>query len=128
MKIKIKEYSITYCTKKNKLKKNILHEIEKKIELKEQEFIESNYNQNKKRERDELINELQNMVEDQKKGAKIRSRAKWIEDGEKCTKYFFNLERKHNVSNTIRQLKKDDGNLTSTNAEILDEQYNFFFI
>ena len=126
MKIKIKEYSITYCTKKNKLKKNILHEIEKKIELKEQEFIESNYNQNKKRERDELINELQNMVEDQKKGAQIRSRAKWIEDGEKCTKYFFNLERKHNVSNTIRQLKKDDGNLTSTNAEILDEQYNFY--
>ena len=34
-KTKIKEYSISYCTRKIAVKKNILNEIEQKIELKE---------------------------------------------------------------------------------------------
>ena len=59
-------------------------------------------------------------------GGQIRSRAKWIEDGVKCTKYFFSLERKHNMNNIIKQLKRQDGTITSTNAKILEEQYTFY--
>ena len=125
-KIKIKEQTIEYCTKKNKLKKNILNDLEQKIDKKEQELINSNYNYRIMRERDELVNNLHSMIEIQNRGAQIRSRAKWIEDGEKCTKYFFSLERKHNMNNTIKQLKRQDGTITSTNAEILEEQYNFY--
>ena len=125
-KIKSKEQTIEYCTRKNKLKNNILNDIEQKIDKKEQELINSNYNHRIMRERDELVNNLPSMTEVQKRGAQIRSRAKWIEDGEKCTKYFCSLERKHNMNNTIKQLKRQDGTITLTNAEILEEQYNFY--
>ena len=110
--------------KKNKLKTNIIHEIEQKIDIKEEEFIKSNYKQNIERERDELINSLHSMIEVQK-GAQIRSRAQWVEEGENVLN-IFSLERKHNINNTIKQLKREDCTLASTNAEILEEQYKFY--
>ena len=65
-----------------------------KLESKEQDLINSNFNHNIRIERDNLADTLHNIVEEQKEGAKIRSRARWIEDGEKPTKYFYNLEKK----------------------------------
>ena len=65
------------------------------------------------------------MIEEQNKGAQI-SRAKWVEEGERCTNYFFGLERKHISNNTIKQLKRENDTLTSSNVEILEEQYNFY--
>ena len=66
------------------------------------------------------------MWKKQNEGAKIRSRARWIEEGEKPTKYFFNLEKKNASNNTIKQLKKSNGEYVSTNKEILEEQFNFY--
>ena len=65
-----------------------------KLEQKEQDLIDSNFNQNIQIERDNFAGILHNIVEEQKVGAKIRSRARWAEDGEKSTKYFYNLEKK----------------------------------
>ena len=111
--------------KKNKLKKNIIHEIEQKIDIKEEEFIKSNYKQSIEREIDELINSLHSMIEVQKRDTD-KKQGSMGRRGEKCTKYFFSLERKHNINNTIKQLKREDRTLTSTNAEILEEQYKFY--
>ena len=50
-----------------------------------------------------------------------------MEEGERCTKYFFvGLERKHISNNSIKQLKRENDTPTSSNAEILEEQYNFY--
>ena len=58
---------------------------------------------------------------DQKcKGAQIRSRSKWIYEGEKNTKYFFNLEKRHQSSNVIKELRTQEGNL-SNDYEIIGE-------
>ena len=38
---------------------------------------------------------------------------KWIEQGEKPTKYFFNLEKKNYVTKTLLQIKLDNGEITS---------------
>ena len=125
-KIKVKEFTIAYCTKKQAIKKNLIKDIEQKLEHKEQELIDSNYKQNIKIEKDNLADTLHSIVEKQKEGAKIRSRARWVEEGEKSTKYFFNLEKKNVSNNTIKQLKKSNGEYVSTNNEILEEQYNFY--
>lgn len=69
-KIKIKEYSISYCTKKQSVKRNIIKEIENKIAEKEQELIDSNYRHNIQLERDILVNKLHNIIEDQKREQK----------------------------------------------------------
>jgi len=45
------------------------------------------------------------------KEAMFRSRTKWIEDGEKPTKYFFNLEKLNYEKKIITQLKTTDGEI-----------------
>ena len=125
-KIKIKEFTISYCKYKQKVRKNVIKELEDRVQAKEQEVINSNYNRNKQAERDELINDLHNLVNESNKGAQIRSRAKWVEEGEKSTKFFFNLEKQNISKNTIRKLKKEDGSLTHSDADIMDEGYKFY--
>ena len=125
-KVKIKEYTIGYCINKQTIKRNIMKELEIQIEQKEQKLTESNYKHKIQLERDTLVNNLHNFVEEQKNGAKIRSRAKWVEEGERCSKYFYSLEKKNYSNNTIKQLKKENGTFTSNNKEILEEEYAFY--
>lgn len=104
-----------------------MKDLEAKIQRKEEDLINSTHTNNTVIvERDCLVNELHEMVKEQNSGAQIRSRAKWIEEGEKSTKYFFNLERQNISNNTIKRLKKDDGSYTQSATEILDEQYTFY--
>ena len=63
-KIKIKEYTIAYCSKKQAVKKNVMKEVEKQLELKEQILIDSNYRHSIQLERDVLVNSLHKLVED----------------------------------------------------------------
>ena len=97
-----------------------------KLEQKEQELIDSNFSQNIKTEKDNLADTLYNIVEEQEEGAKIRSRARWIEEGEKSTKYFCNLEKSNFANNTIKELKTLSGEHVTSNKEILKEQYKFY--
>ena len=101
-------------------------DIEIKLETKEQDLINSNFNHNIRIERDNLADTLHNIVEEQKEGAKIRSRARWVEEGEKPTKYFYNLEKKNSSNNTIKELKTQNGDYVTSNKEILAEQYKFY--
>ena len=56
----------------------------------------------------------------------IRSKAKDIDQGEKPTKYFCNLEKHNFISKTMTQLQKDDGTIISEQQEILKEAENFY--
>ena len=58
-------------------------------------------------------------------GAQIRSRAKWIEDGEKSTAYFLNLEKRHSAHNVIESLKYKEKKSTD-NQGILDICKDFY--
>ena len=50
-------------------------------------------------------NELNSLYESKGKEASFRSKVKWIEQGEKPTKYFFNLGKKNYVTKTLLQIK-----------------------
>ena len=39
----------------------------------------------------------------------FRSKVKWTKQGEKLTKYFFNLEKKHYLTKTLLQIKLHNG-------------------
>ena len=103
-----------------------MKELETNIQLKEDELIKNNYNRKTILERDCLADELHRLVQKQNVGAQIRSRAKWVEEGEVSSKFFLNLENKNVNNNTIKCLKKDDGSYTKTEDEILIEQHNFY--
>lgn len=56
--------------------------------------------------------ELDEIYTHKARGAFVRSRAKWLEEGEQNSHYFFNLEKYHSNLNTINKLNID-GDLTS---------------
>ena len=58
------------------------------------------------------------MYKSKGKEASFRSKVKWIEQGEKPTKYFFNLEKKNYVTKTLLQIKLDNGEITSDMKKI----------
>ena len=56
----------------------------------------------------------------------MRARCRWHNEGEKNTKYFLNLEKRHYKQGVISQLKLDDKNFVTTDKEILSECETFY--
>ena len=57
------------------------------------------------------------------------STVKWVEQGEKPTKYFFNLEKRNYEKKIITQLKISDGEIISDIKQInkeIEEYYKSF--
>ncbi len=47
--------------------------------------------------------DLENLQKELDRGAFVRSRRKWMEEGERNSKYFFNLEKRSAEANLIRK-------------------------
>ena len=50
----------------------------------------------------------------------------WIEQGEKPTKYFFNLEKRNHNHKTIKEFKYPEGKSVTKEEEILEEIESFY--
>ena len=59
-------------------------------------------------------------------GIRVRSRAQIIEDDEKPTNYFCNLEKHNYSSEIIPKLDTDDGKTITDQFEILNETKKFY--
>ena len=59
------------------------------------------------------------------KGSIVRSKTRWIEQGENPTKYFFNPEKKDN-DKTMKELKHPKGKSVTKKEEILEEVEIFY--
>ena len=69
--------------------------------------------------------ELNKITEYKTKGAIVRSRIRWHEEGEKSTKYFLNLEKRQHSKTHITELKYD-GREINDSDEILTSQRLFY--
>ena len=56
----------------------------------------------------------------------FRSKAIWLEQGEKPTKYFFNLEKTNYEKKLIREVKLGNGEVTSDSTRIEKELEKYF--
>ena len=65
--------------------------------------------------------ELEKIIEIRTKGAILRSKSKWYNEGEKNTKYFLNLEKRHYKQGTISQIKINDSEFVTSDKKILTE-------
>ena len=70
--------------------------------------------------------ELESIIEYKTKGAIIRSRARWYNEGEKNSKYFLNLENRHCKRKTITQIKGNNGSFLTNDSDILEECNTFY--
>ena len=78
------------------------------------------------KEYDNVKAELQQIFEAKGKGAILRSKARWVEQGEKSTKYFFNLEKRNFNRKVITEIRREDGKTLLEEHEILKEIESFY--
>uniref|UniRef100_A0A3B3HKX7 Reverse transcriptase domain-containing protein n=1 Tax=Oryzias latipes TaxID=8090 RepID=A0A3B3HKX7_ORYLA len=72
-----------------------------------------------------LQSKLDELYTEKAKGAFIRSKAKWMEDGEKNSTYFFNLEKSRQRKKTITKLQIENS-LVDDQNNIKDYITNFY--
>ena len=75
---------------------------------------------------DDAKKQLEVLRMDKLKGAMVRSKAKWVDEGEKPTKYFCNLEKRNFTNKIIQRVEKDNGKVITTQHEILEEICKYY--
>lgn len=119
----IKSLSIDYCRRHSAMKRERFKLLSEKVaslkSLVDQGHVSalSDYR--------EELSDLQEFSLDEARGAQVRSRARWVEEGESSTAYFFHLEKKPKVESTISSLKVGDRSVTST-EDLLATAANFY--
>ena len=130
IKLKVRESSLYYS--KERKKKSALQEdeIERTIAAIEIKLEDKNI---EAKQREELLGVLKSKkdqhekkIEYRTKGAILRSQCRWHNEGEKNTKYFLNLEKRHYKQGTISQLKTDNDIVITTDKDILKECLSFY--
>ena len=128
IKLQIRDTSIKYSKAKTKKMKSKEADVESEIAALERQF-ESSTNNDKEALAEQLRVkkiELENIIEYKTKGAIIRSKARWYNEGEKNNKYFLNLENRHCKKKTIMQIKTKDGVSLTNDPDILKECNSFY--
>lgn len=125
LKIKCREFAQKFS--KGECKKKIEKvELERKLSLLESDLDKQN---------DDLVKEeyirirekLEKINKYECRGAGIRSRVKWMEDGEKNTSYFLSLEKRNGENKLITQLKiKEKKKVVTDPQQILREVKRFY--
>ena len=60
------------------------------------------------------------------KGAQVRSRIRWVEDGETSSAYFFRLEKKNAADRWISALRESDGTIVSSPSDLCRSFASFY--
>ena len=120
IKMKVREKSISYATAKNhKTKFREADILFKEISRLEKELDENTGLSDTQKSLlqsslDNLKSEMEEIIEYRTKGAVLRSRTRWYNEGEKNTKYFLILEKQHYKQGTISRLKKSENDFATT--------------
>ena len=119
--MEIRGKSISYsCFKKKeneKLEKQLIDDIN---------ILESNLTQNNIELLEFKKISLQNIRKSKMQGILIRSRAQLIEEDEKPSKYFCNLETHNSLNKIIPKIEKEDGSFINNQDDILNEAKCFY--
>ena len=70
--------------------------------------------------------ELETLTQHKMKGVMVRTRISWLKDGEKPSKFFCNLENRHFVEKTMKQIKLSDGSVIHEQREVLRHIGKFY--
>ena len=124
MKMEVRGFTFAYAKRKAKKKRN------EKKQLQQQPnelLVQSAQSKNNPLLRTKIQStqiRLKRITDQKVKGAISRSKAKWVEYGEKNTRYFLNLERKKGEKKNIIKLKLKDETETD-DQEIIQRDGEF---
>ena len=100
--------------------------LNKKIEQLENKTNANSSDQNLMTELAMANEQLVAIREEKLKGAKIRSRANWVENGEKPSQFFLQLEKSNYVNKCFKELHLDPEEIITDQERILQEIRNFY--
>ena len=122
----VKELSSAYCKLRSKSKKTEVAIINDRFEQIEKDINSGNNTDKIKTERAELKEKIDNISKEQARSYIVRSRAEWMDKGEKYSKYFAGLENSRQSNNYISKLTTSCGNNATGDGSILKEMVFFY--
>ena len=118
MKLQIRSSSLHYAKKKKAKMKSQETSLEVDILALQRKLEENNFSET---EKTDILNELDVKILQKEEisklkiqGTIIRSKSRWYNEGEKNTKYFLNLEKRHFNKKTIKSLQLADNSIIKT--------------
>ena len=121
----IRNESIKYASYKKKEQNKKETQLIEEINIIKGKLTSENDQENELKRLKEKNQELQILYEIEIKGYIIRSKAEYIEGGEKNTKYFSDLEKKRSEAKTLHKLNTERKEITNQ-KEILNEVRSFY--
>ena len=122
IKYEIRKFCISFSKRLTKEKKEKVKDLENELI----ELDRKLKNEVENQRYHEIKNDLLLAERENTKGLIVRSRTQWYEEGEKSTKYFFDLERANAIKKHVRKLRLDNNTEITDPSQILDEQKRFY--
>ena len=123
-KVKIRQLTIKYC--KDRAKRARVNFDALDSTLSRLKTIIDNGDSSKLNEYNEVKSKLSNILLEQARGAQVRSRVQFIEQGETSSTFFFNAEKRRSASRLISAMRTSDGSITHDINGILDSWHSFY--
>ena len=125
LKMEIRGKTIAYCTALKRTTNEKENAIEKKIDSLHKQYTESPTVENLEH-LNKANDELKLLREKKIDGIIMRAKARWHLEGEKNSKYFCNLEKRHYQEKCIPKLIDNEGLELTEISDILKEQKKFY--
>lgn len=124
IKYEIRKYVQTYSREKAKIKRQCVDELNTKLTHLETLLAESPDTETLN-QLFQIKKQLQQIEEERVQGLMLRANVKWHEEGEKCSKYFFDLEKQNYIKKNMTKIKVNDKVITDQKT-IQEEQVNYY--
>ena len=133
IKLEVRGFTVKYSARKKKSCENLIQVLEHKLKWLESELVAEDIHGTKIFSHESVLQELEKVKSDlndileyQAQGARIRTRTNWLNYGEKNCAYFFNLEKYNYISRNCFKLRDEKGNIVTNPKQILDIQARFY--
>lgn len=123
IKLKIREFAIRFAKKLKQEYSRLESEMETRLFLLEKDIMVSKESQE---EYHGIKRELYQIQLLKARESMVRSKVRWVGEGERPTKYFLNLEKKQFDSKTISSIFNEEGILLKEAEEILQYEHKHF--
>ena len=126
VKYKIRQESIKYASFKKRQSENNMISLQDTLQKLEDERDEIGIDQAGTETIENIREQIDKIQEEKTKGAMIRCRIRWHEQGEKSTKYFLNLEKRNHINKTITRLRRENHEIITEPNQIQGEMKSYY--
>ena len=117
---------IAFSSKKKKKASQEEDNLMSKINLLAEKELRAEISEKELNELEDLTKKLEEIRKHKLQGTIIRSRARWVEYGERSSKYFLNLENRNYINKSITEIKISEKESVKDQSKILKLQEEFY--